>query len=39
MSRFLSPRDMIDDINRVEAAFKERFPEVRWSFFEPDTSD
>ena len=26
----------VDEINRIEAAFKERFPQVRWVFFEPD---
>jgi cation diffusion facilitator family transporter len=26
----------IDEINRIEAAFKERFPQVQWIFFEPD---
>lgn len=31
--------DMAESINRVEAALKARFPYVRWSFFEPDTSD
>jgi cation diffusion facilitator family transporter len=39
MNRFLSPKDMIDDINRVEERFKAQFPEVRWSFFEPDVKD
>ncbi|MDC8012170.1 cation diffusion facilitator family transporter [Tahibacter soli] len=39
MSRFLSPRDMIDDINRVEAALRAQFPDVRWCFFEPDAAD
>lgn len=39
MARFLSPRDMIDDINRVEAALRAQFPEVRWCFFEPDVKD
>lgn len=39
MARFLSPKDMIDDINRVEAALREAFPEVRWCFFEPDVKD
>lgn len=24
------------EINRVEAAFRERFPQVQWTFFEPD---
>jgi divalent metal cation (Fe/Co/Zn/Cd) transporter len=35
----LSGAELIDAINRVEAAMKERFPEIRWSFFEPDISD
>jgi cation diffusion facilitator family transporter len=30
---------LIEAINKVEAAFKERFPEVVWIFFEPDTAD
>lgn len=29
---------MIANINAVETAMKARFPEVRWSFFEPDDS-
>ena len=28
-----------ETINVIEAAFKQRFPQVRWSFFEPDTTD
>ena len=28
---------LIEAINRVERAVKQRFPEVRWSFFEPDS--
>ncbi len=27
---------LIDAINRTEVAFKARFPEVQWTFFEPD---
>ncbi len=27
---------LIDAINRTEVAFKARFPEIRWTFFEPD---
>jgi cation diffusion facilitator family transporter len=27
---------LIDEINRVEAAFKVRFPQAHWIFFEPD---
>jgi len=30
---------MIADINRVEADLRVRFPQVRWSFFEPDIED
>ncbi|QBB71074.1 cation transporter [Pseudolysobacter antarcticus] len=32
-------RGLVLDINRVEAAMKTQFPEIRWSFFEPDVSD
>ncbi|HSM99662.1 MAG TPA: cation diffusion facilitator family transporter [Rudaea sp.] len=35
----LSGAELIDAINRVEAAMRARFPEIRWSFFEPDVSD
>jgi len=35
----LSGRELIDAINRVEAAMRTRFPEIRWSFFEPDIAD
>jgi cation diffusion facilitator family transporter len=35
----LSGREMIDAINRVEAVMKAQFPEIRWSFFEPDVAD
>ena len=30
---------LIESINRVEAAMKTQFPEIRWSFFEPDIAD
>jgi len=30
---------LIDCINRVEADFRQRYPQVRWSFFEPDKQD
>jgi cation diffusion facilitator family transporter len=30
---------LIDAINQVEAAFRVRFPEVQWLFFEPDHAD
>jgi len=35
----LSGDELIAAINRVEAAMRARFPEIRWSFFEPDVSD
>ncbi|MHB8679763.1 MAG: cation diffusion facilitator family transporter [Rudaea sp.] len=35
----LSGDELIAAINRVEAAMKARFPEIRWSFFEPDVAD
>jgi len=34
-----SSRELIEDINRIEIGMKERFPNVLWSFFEPDFSD
>lgn len=30
---------LIDAINRIEVEVKERFPEIRWQFVEPDTKD
>ena len=30
---------LVDSINRVETEFRQRYPQVRWSFFEPDTKD
>ncbi len=39
MSRDLSTKGVVDEINRVEAALKKQFPEVRWCFFEPDIED
>ncbi len=35
----LSGAQLIDAINRVEAAMRAQFPEIRWSFFEPDVAD
>ena len=35
----ISGRALIEAINRVEAAMKQHFPEIRWSFFEPDIED
>ena len=39
MRRVATPDELIADINRVEAALKAAFPQVRWSFFEPDNAD
>ncbi|HJR72645.1 MAG TPA: cation diffusion facilitator family transporter [Luteimonas sp.] len=36
MSEQQSARALAEQINAVERAFKAEFPEVRWSFFEPD---
>jgi cation diffusion facilitator family transporter len=35
----LPASELVEAINRVEAAMKARFPEIRWSFFEPDVAD
>jgi cation diffusion facilitator family transporter len=35
----LSALGLIEAINAVEHDLKARFPEIRWSFFEPDVSD
>ncbi|HEX3060889.1 MAG TPA: hypothetical protein VHP62_16100, partial [Usitatibacter sp.] len=29
---------LVDAINAIEAAFKDRFPETQWIFFEPDNA-
>ncbi|MBI3896751.1 MAG: cation diffusion facilitator family transporter [Gammaproteobacteria bacterium] len=34
-----SAQKLIDDINQVERELKAAFPEVRWIFFEPDSTD
>jgi cation diffusion facilitator family transporter len=39
MKRGLSGVEVSAAINAVEAAMKAQFPEVRWSFFEPDVTD
>ena len=31
-----SSRAMVEDINEIEVRLKQRFPSVRWSFFEPE---
>jgi len=39
MSRDLSTKGIVDAINAVEKDMKARFPDIRWSFFEPDVMD
>jgi len=39
MSGDLSNRGMVEAINAVERDLKTSFPEIRWSFFEPDVAD
>lgn len=39
MSRDLATKGVVEEINRVEAALRAQFPEVRWCFFEPDIID
>jgi cation diffusion facilitator family transporter len=39
MRRVATPEELIADINRTEAAMKAAFPQIRWSFFEPDVED
>jgi cation diffusion facilitator family transporter len=39
MSPALDQTALIEAINRVERAMKTEFPDVRWSFFEPDIAD
>lgn len=34
-----SAEKLIDDINQCEARFKEKYPQVKWLFFEPDVND
>jgi len=34
-----SAKQLIADINQVETAFKQRFPQTTWLFFEPDNHD
>jgi len=34
-----SAREVVDAINRTEAALRAEFPEVQWLFFEPDIAD
>jgi divalent metal cation (Fe/Co/Zn/Cd) transporter len=30
---------LLESLNRVESEFRQRYPQTRWSFFEPDSSD
>jgi len=39
MSELQTTRHLAEEINTVERALKAQFPDVRWSFFEPDDSD
>jgi cation diffusion facilitator family transporter len=39
MNPDLSAKGLIDAINAVEDDLKKTFPEIRWSFFEPDVAD
>jgi len=34
-----SAAELIDAINRAEAATRAEFPEIQWLFFEPDVTD
>ncbi|HUP97808.1 MAG TPA: cation diffusion facilitator family transporter [Usitatibacter sp.] len=36
MQDYPSTDSLVNEINRIEAAFKERFPQTQWTFFEPD---
>lgn len=39
MAKMDSAGSLVEAINRCEAAFKQAFPQVLWSFFEPDLED
>ncbi len=39
MLDYQSPREMMEAINRCEQRLKKSFPQVIWSFFEPDVRD
>lgn len=39
MSRDLATRGVVDAINAVEEGLKQKFPDVKWCFFEPDVAD
>jgi cation diffusion facilitator family transporter len=36
MRDFPTTLALVEEINRIEAAFRARFPQVQWTFFEPD---
>ena len=36
MRDYQNPREMIEAINLCEQRLKKSFPQVMWSFFEPD---
>jgi hypothetical protein len=35
----LRARELVEAINAIEGDLKAKFPEIRWSFFEPDVAD
>lgn len=39
MSERQTVRHLAEEIDEVERAFKAQFPEIRWSFFEPEAKD
>jgi divalent metal cation (Fe/Co/Zn/Cd) transporter len=39
MAEQTSATQLLASINAVEVAFRKRFPQARWSFFEPDQAD
>ena len=39
MAGAASASDLVSAINAVETDFRQRYPQVRWSFFEPDDRD
>jgi cation diffusion facilitator family transporter len=39
MSRDLSTKGVVEEINAVELGLRQQFPEVRFCFFEPDVAD
>jgi hypothetical protein len=39
MAGVTTANELVSAINAVESDFKQRYPQVRWSFFEPDDKD